>query len=93
MSTAPIPQPMPELPRSGQKVRWRDPRHARACGWEAVFGPGPFAVVGIVDKSNQGLATGLVLQTRLGDQEIAEVWLALAEEPEAGRGSRGEGAR
>jgi hypothetical protein len=67
---------MRELPRPGQKVRWRDPRRARAWGWGAAFGLGPFEVVGIINRSDQGLATGLVLRTRLGDQEVSEVWLA-----------------
>jgi hypothetical protein len=78
---------MPALPRPGQKVRWRDPQHARACGWEDVFGPGPFAVVRLVDHSDHGLATGLILHTRLGEQEISEVWLALADESENATGS------
>jgi hypothetical protein len=82
MITASIPKPMPVLPCPGQKVRWRNPQHARACGWEAVFGPGPFAVVGTVDRSRHGLAAGLILHTRLGDREIPEVWLAMADEPE-----------
>jgi hypothetical protein len=33
---------MPELPRPGQKVRWRNPLDARRRGWEDVFGTGPF---------------------------------------------------
>ena len=56
-------EPMPGLARPGQKVRWRNPGEARACGWEALFGPGPFVVVRIVDHSAHGLATGLVLRT------------------------------
>jgi hypothetical protein len=79
---------MPELPRPGQKVRWRDPAQARACGWVAVFGPGPFAVVRAVDHSGHGLATGLVLSTRAGEHEIPEVWLALAGEPGGRTGRR-----
>ena len=75
---------MPELPRPGQKVRWRNPTQARACGWEAVFGPGPYAVLRTVDHSASGLAAGLVVRTALGEREVSEVWLALAEEPEGG---------
>jgi hypothetical protein len=81
MPTAPIRTIMPALPRAGQKVCWRHPLQARACGWEDLFGPGPFEVVRLVDHSAHGLATGLVLLTNLGEQEIDEVWLALAEEP------------
>jgi hypothetical protein len=55
---------------------------ARDSGWDEVFGPGPFAVVGVVDHSNHGLADSLILRTELGDQEISEVWLALAEWPD-----------
>ena len=87
MTTAPVPKPMPELPRPGQRVRWFDPPHARACGWEAVFGPGPFEVVRVVDRSDQGLAAGLLLRTEVGEAEISEVWLALADGPEGGTGS------
>jgi hypothetical protein len=80
----PIPAPklMPELPRPGQKVRWRYPQHARRWGWEALFSPGPFAVVGIVDNSRYRLATDLILRTKIGERAISEVWLALADEPE-----------
>jgi hypothetical protein len=78
---------MLELPRPGQKVKWRNPEQARACGWEAVFGPGPYAVVRIVDHSGHGLAAGLVVRTALGEQEISEVWLALADEPASDSGT------
>jgi hypothetical protein len=81
MGTAATNRAMPELPRPGQKVCWRNPEHARACGWEDVFGPGPFEVVGIVDHSDHGLATGLVLRTALGEREILEVWLTLVDAP------------
>ncbi len=79
MTMAPILQLMPELPRPGQKVRWRDPGCARASGWVDLFGPGPFKVIRLVDKSNQGLASGLILRTKIGRWEISEVWLALAD--------------
>ena len=75
---------MPVLPAPGQRVRWRQPQQARAWGWQAVFGPGPFRVVGLVDHSDQALPTGLVLHTELGEREISELWLALAEESAAG---------
>jgi len=76
MKTAPISKPMRSLPRPVQKVRWRNPELARACGWEDVFGPGPFAVIRIKDNSAHGLAMSFILQTELGEQEISEVWLA-----------------
>jgi hypothetical protein len=92
MITADTLRAMPQLPRPDQKVRWRDPEQARACGWEAVFGAGPFAVVRTVDHSDHGLAKGLVLRTALGEQEINEVWLALADPPEGAAGSGGAAA-
>jgi hypothetical protein len=72
---------MPQLPRPGQKVRWRDPSQARAWCWTDLYGPGPFEVVRTVDRRGRGLAAGLVLRTRLGEWEIPEVWLALADGP------------
>jgi hypothetical protein len=77
---------MPESPRPGQKVRWRNPGQARACGWETVFGPAPYAVVRTVDHSAHGLAAGLVLRTDIGEREISEVWLALADETDGDGG-------
>jgi hypothetical protein len=44
-----------------------------------VFGPGPFEVVRLVDRGEGG-AANIVLCTRLGEREIPEVWLALADE-------------
>jgi hypothetical protein len=79
---------MPMLPRPGQKVRWRDPGYALAWGWDEVFGPAPFEVVRMVDNSDRGLAAGLIVQTRLGETEIPEVWLALADELENEGNSR-----
>jgi hypothetical protein len=84
MTTPSIPGRMPERPRVSAKVRWRDPGNARAWGWVDLFGPGPFELVGVVDRSGHGLAASLVLRTGLGDREIPEVWLALADEPQAG---------
>jgi hypothetical protein len=72
---------MPELLRPCPKVRWRNPEKARACGWEAVFGPGPYAVLRAVDHSAHGLARGLVLCTAVGEHEIPEVWLVAADQP------------
>jgi hypothetical protein len=84
---------MPELPHPGQKVSWRDPRHAHNWGWDDIFGPGPFEVIRPVNRSNDALAWGLVLRTNVGEWEISEVWLSLAEEPKkGGAGDRqGEG--
>lgn len=76
---------IPDLPWPGQKVRWRNPEQARAWGWQAAFGPGPFLVSRAVDHSRHRLATGLVLRTALGEPEISEVWPALADKP-AGEG-------
>src|SRR5215475_4269606 len=76
--------PGPGLLRPGQKVRWRDPRHARALGWEEAYGPGPFEVVRVVDKSRQGIPPAVVVKTRRGEREINEVWLAPADEPGLG---------
>jgi len=80
MKSAANPEPMPELPRPGQKVRWRNPEQARASGWADLFGSGPFPVICIKDNSAYGLARSLLLQTELGEREISEVWLALADE-------------
>jgi hypothetical protein len=90
MSPIATAQAMPELARPGQMVCWRNPAQARACGWEAVFGPAPYAVVRTVDHSASGLVAGLVLRTALGEREISEVWLALADDPN-GEDSPGRG--
>ena len=84
---------LPGLAWPGQQVCWRNPEQARAWGWEGAFGPGPFVVARIVDHSRHRLATGLVLRTALGEQEISEVWLALAGEPEGGAEQPGPGAK
>jgi hypothetical protein len=73
---------MRELPLPGQKVRWRNSDQARAWGWQDVFGSGPFQVIGILDHSNQDYPTGLLLHTDLGEREISELWLTLADEEE-----------
>lgn len=86
MTTAPT--PMPKLPWPGQKVRWRNPQQARGYGWEEVFGAGPFDVVRLVDHSEDRLATGLVLRTKLGEWEIDEVWLAMADDGESDTSSK-----
>jgi hypothetical protein len=88
MTTTPALKLMPELPRPGQKVRWRNPQDARRSGWEAVFGPGPFEVFGLADRTDQGLVVGIVVRTGLGVREIPEVWLALADEPEKAASGR-----
>ena len=58
-----------------RRVRWRDPGTARARGWAAALGAGPFEAVGVVDQSAYGLGLGLVLDTEAGEHEVAEVWL------------------
>jgi hypothetical protein len=63
---------------SATRVRWicwRDPKKARAWGWEATLGAGPFEVVGVVDHGDCGLGLGLVLRTGLGEHEVPGVWL------------------
>jgi hypothetical protein len=77
---------MPQLPRPGQLVHWRNVRHAHALGWVDAYGPGPFVVIGTVDKSPQGIPDAVILQTPLGEKEVNQVWLALA----AGRGEGAE---
>jgi CheY-like chemotaxis protein len=72
---------MPHLPRPGQWVRWRDPRHAHAIRWLYAYGPGPFEVVRVVPRGSQGLPAGIVLKTDLGEKEVNEVWLTLDEPP------------
>jgi hypothetical protein len=89
MTMTPAPKFMPTLPHPGQKVRWRNGERARARGWEELFGPGPYEVVGIVDNSDRGLAAHIVLRTNMGEREIPEVWLELVGAPEnAAKGPR-----
>jgi hypothetical protein len=59
-------------------VRWRDPAKARTRGWVAALGAGPFEVVGMVDQSAYGLGLSLVLNTEVGEQEVADIWLRAA---------------
>jgi hypothetical protein len=92
MFPIPTTRPLPELPRPGQQVRWRNPRQAQAWGWQALFGAGPFEVVYTVDHTDQGLAAGVVLRTDLGEREVSEVWLEPAGEPGGDTGSRQAGA-
>jgi hypothetical protein len=73
------PSPMPKPPKPGQTVRWRDLRHARALCWEEAYGPGPFKVLAVTDKSHLGIPAGIVLQTVAGECEINEVWLTVEE--------------
>ena len=80
------PSPMPALPPPGHKVRWRDPVHARALGWEDALGPSPFEVVGFVDRREEGMPWGLLIQTRWGEKEISEVWLTTVDESESAAG-------
>ena len=55
-------------------ARWRDPKKARAWGWETALGAGPFEVVAVADHSEHRLRPGLVLRTDLGEVELSEVW-------------------
>jgi hypothetical protein len=70
-----FPDRMPELPARGSYVGWRDPRHAQALAWESHYGPGPFEVVDVLDKSDVGLPAGILLKTNAGERDISEVWL------------------
>jgi hypothetical protein len=63
------------LPCPGQKVCWRDRQHALAIGWLAAYGPGPFEVVRVVDKSHLDIPPAVVVRTNLGEREINLVWL------------------
>jgi hypothetical protein len=69
---------MPQLPQPGQLVCWRNPRHAHALGWTNAYGPGPFVAVGTVDKSHQGIPAAVIVETKLGEKEVNQVWLELA---------------
>ena len=86
MATSSFPTLVFYSPRLGQKVRWEDPRPARALGWEDALGPGPFEVVGFVDRRREGLPRGLLIQTRWGEKEISEVWLTTGDESEPEEG-------
>jgi hypothetical protein len=90
MFPIPTTRPLPEPPRPGQQARWRDPNKARAWGWAALFGAGPFEVVYAVDHTDQGLAAGVVLRTAMGEWEISVVWLEPAEGRTTAPGSAGE---
>jgi hypothetical protein len=76
---------MTPLPLPDQRVRWRQPRHAHALGWADAYGPGPFEVVGVVDKSGLGIPAAVILKTESGEREVNTVWLT----PEGGPGWRG----
>ena len=76
----PSPEGMSKVPEAGQWVRWRQPRHAYAIGWADAYGPGPFEVVRVVDKSGQGIPAAVVLKTDLGDREVNTVWLDLEDD-------------
>jgi hypothetical protein len=75
-----IPQLLPKLPQPGQYVKWRNPQQARAWGWESALGPGPFEVVATAFNRDATRATGIILRTLLGEREVSEVWLELADD-------------
>ncbi len=79
---------VPRSLRPGDLVHWKDHRHAHILGWADAYGPGPFVVVRLVDKSHLGIPACAVLRTKLGEREINEVWLTPFEE--AGRDERPE---
>jgi hypothetical protein len=87
LDALPSPAPLPRSPRPGDLVHWKDGRHALALGWAEAYGPGPFVVVRVVDKSHLGIPACVVLRTRLGEREINEFWLT----PFGATGARDEG--
>jgi hypothetical protein len=94
MDANPFPTPMPKAPTPGELVRWRCSRHAKAIGWADAFGTGPFLTLRVVDRSTDGIPCGVVVQTRRGEREINEVWLALdGESADARRPAVCEGYR
>ncbi len=62
--------------RPGQLVAWRNMQQVRAFGWVDAYGPGPFVVVRVVDRSSQELPAGLLLRTPEGVREVNALWLA-----------------
>jgi hypothetical protein len=80
MTRIPAPKPMPELPRAGQNVRWRNRRRARACDWEELFGPGPTRSSALWTEATGGWQQISFSAPTMGEQAIPEVWLALAGE-------------
>jgi hypothetical protein len=84
MENSSLKERMPRLPGPGEKVRWRNPRHAWFLGWEDAYGPGPFEVIGLVNERRPGPLRGILLKTKLGEREINEVWLAAGDEPARG---------
>jgi hypothetical protein len=61
-------------------LRWRNAGQARTLSWQDVFGACPFPVMDIVDDGDRAFPMGLLLDTELGEREISEVWLELADE-------------
>jgi hypothetical protein len=58
-----------------RRARWRGPAEARACGWVAALGAGPFEAVAVADHGDHRPRAGLVLSTDLGEVEVGEAWL------------------
>jgi hypothetical protein len=79
---------IPHLPQPGQLVRWRCRRHADAIGWAWAYGPGPFPVVRLIDRSEHDIPPGVIVRTQLGEREINTVWLVTAW-PGGGEGELG----
>jgi hypothetical protein len=67
--------------QAGEWVRWRNPVDASQLGWEQSYGPGPFEVVAVVDRTAEGIPQGVIVQTQLGAREINALWLVLVDEP------------
>ena len=63
------------LPQPGQQVRWRHPRLALALGRFDAYGPGPFEVIGVIYRGEQGGTRLLVVSAESGVKEIDAAWL------------------
>jgi len=72
MNQEPFSEPPPQ---PGQEVRWRHPRRAFALGWFAVYGPGPFEFVGLVDPDDQETLRCYLIKTASGEKEIDARWV------------------
>jgi hypothetical protein len=71
-----FPELMTELPAPGNLVNWRDPQESSASGCDC-YGPGPFEVVDVIDRSHLGLPASIVLRTEVGQREVSELWLEI----------------
>jgi hypothetical protein len=77
MANTPFPKVRRSTYRAGQRVWWRNYHRAETNGWVESFGPGPFEIVYVVDRSWQNLPDGLILKTKMGEREINAIWVSL----------------